>query len=177
VGKVPQTLARDLAAEYDIRRAVETGTWQGDSTARLAEIFSNVETIELDRRWYWRARRKFLFRRGIRVRRGSSPNLLRPATQPTLYWLDAHWSGQGTAGEGHECPLLDEIRATSPGTPKDCYLIDDARMFITSPGPPHDPAQWPTLEDIRALLSELRPHHEMLVDDDVIVVRPSRKSS
>jgi len=33
-------------------------------------------------------------------------------------------------------------------------MIDDARMFIEPPPEPYDPAQWPTLEEVKALLPD-----------------------
>ena len=76
----------------------------------------------------------------------------------------------------HECPLLDEIRATSPGHARDCYLIDDARLFMNPPPPPHDPAQWPTFDEILALFAQLRPRHSTEIVSDVIVVETIQPS-
>jgi hypothetical protein len=169
---LPEDLVAKLAAAHGIRRAVETGTWTGDGTRALARRFDKVETIELSLKLALRAKRAFLFEPRVRVRYGDSAKLLRPSTEPTLYWLDGHWSGGETAGADHECPVLDEIRATSPGHRQDCYLIDDARLFVEPPPPPHDPAQWPTLDEIRELLAQVRPQHAVQVVGDVIVAEP-----
>jgi hypothetical protein len=95
-----------------------------------------------------------------------------PASSPTLYWLDAHWSSGTAAGKENECPLLDEIRLTSPGHPSDCYLIDDARLFLEPPPPPHRAEQWPTFDDICAVARSERPDHSVAVAGDVIVIAP-----
>lgn len=173
MGKVPESLARQLSTDLAIKRAVETGTYLGESTAVLAAIFERVETIELSPKLARRARRKFLLRRNVRVRCGDSGSLLHPGDEPTLYWLDAHWSGGNTAGEERECPILDELRATVPGTSADCYLIDDAHMFVNPPPPPHDASHWPTLAEIESVVAETRPGHSVSVVDDVVVVAPS----
>jgi hypothetical protein len=173
VGEVPEATAAKLAAEHGIRRAVETGTYYGNSTKRLARIFPIVETIELSPRFALRARIRFLTNRNVRVIRGDSADVLRPAEEPTLYWLDAHWSGANTAGRESECPVLDELRLTSPGHPLDCYLVDDARLFIDPPPPPHKPEQWPTLDEVKALLAEIRPTHSLSVENDIIMVTPT----
>jgi hypothetical protein len=172
MGQFPADLAAKLAAELGIERAVETGTFLGQSTRTLARIFQHVETIELSPRLALRAKLLFLPSRNIRVLRGDSAVLLTPAVEPTLYWLDAHWSGDNTAGEERECPLLDELRATSPGTAKDCYLIDDAALFTERPPPPHRADQWPTLDSIKELVRELRPEHIVQVVGDLVVVLP-----
>jgi hypothetical protein len=169
---IPVELITRLATEYDIRRAVETGTYLGHGTRVLARHFSRVETIELSPRLARRARLRFALNRGVITHQGDSASCLAPSTEPTLYWLDGHWSGGVTTGIGRECPLLDELRATSPGNPYDVYLIDDAHLFLDRPPPPHDPAQWPTFPEIGSLLAKLRPRHTVAVADDVIVVSP-----
>jgi hypothetical protein len=169
---LPEDLAADLGAKHGIRRAVETGTWRGEGALVLARHFDRVETIELSLRLALRAKLRFALRRGITVLHGDSAKLLAPATEPTLYWLDGHWSGPGTAGADAECPLLDELRSTSPGHRADCYLIDDARLFLNPPPPPHDADQWPSFDEIRTTVRGLRPNHDVTVVGDVIVVEP-----
>jgi hypothetical protein len=177
VGKINEQLAREAAAT-GIRRAVETGTLHGDSAIALAGIFERVETIELS--WYWtvRASTRLWRHRNVRFRHGDSARLLRPSSEPTLYWLDAHWSAGHAAGETRQCPLLDEVRATAPGSAGDWYLIDDARLFTDPPPPPNNPAQWPTLADIEQVFAEVRPSYEVGVreDLDLIVARPPSTS-
>jgi hypothetical protein len=176
MGELNEQLARD-AASTGIRRAVETGTLWGNGAMRLSAIFERVETIERSR--YYALRAWFRLRRrgyrNVRVWLGDSSKLLRPSTEPTLYWLDGHWTGpSNTAGEHRQCPLLDELRATSPGTVGDWYLIDDACLFTRPVAPPFDPNQWPTLEQIHAVVTEARPGYEVLVreDLDLIIARP-----
>ena len=172
--KINEQLAREAAAS-GIRRAVETGTYMAESTKKLARIFERVETIELSRYIALKCRVRLLPYRNVRLRRGDSTKLLKPSTEPTLYWLDGHWSGGGTAGEDRQCPLLSEIRATSPGTFGDWYLVDDAHLFKGPLESWLDPAQWPTLDQIREVVAEARPRYELLVreDLDVIIVSPS----
>ena len=167
MGALPVALARQLRDTYGLVRAVETGTYHGAGAAALAELFPAVETIELSWRNYLLARLR-VRHRAVHFRRGDSRRLLRPSSVPTLYWLDAHWSGGGTAGKDVECPVLEEIAATQGGHPGDCYLIDDARLFVDPPPAPHDPAKWPSLEQLR---SALLPRHVTL-EGDVILARP-----
>ena len=174
--KVNEQLAREAAAS-GVRRAVESGTFMGESTKKLAGIFEQVETIELSRYIALKCWVRLLPYRNVRLRCGDSAKLLRPSTEPTFYWLDGHWSGGETAGEQRQCPLLAEIEATSPGTFGDWYLIDDAHLF-TGPVPPWlDPAQWPTVDQIRTAVTEARRGYELLVrnDLDLIIVRPSAR--
>jgi hypothetical protein len=169
---LPEQLVADLGRANGISRAVETGTHRGDGAATLARHFRRVETIELSRHYALRAKLRFLTNGRIAVRQCDSARLLRPSTEPTMYWLDGHWSGGDTAGADHECPVLDELRATSPGHENDCYVIDDARLFVNPPPPPHDPGHWPSLDEIREVVAEIRPRHRVRVERDVIVVEP-----
>jgi len=174
VGLVPIELAGALAARLRIDRAVETGTFHGDSTVLLAEAFESVETIELSTQLAWRARWRFRRRSNVKVRRGSSADLLTPASEPTLYWLDGHWCvAPGTAGRDYECPLIEELRRTSPGTERDCYLIDDARLFLAPPPPPHKAEAWPTFEEIRGVAADVRAGHVVGLVGDVIAIVPA----
>jgi len=172
MAELPEQLAAQLGQEHGIRRAVETGTFMGGGARRLSRYFDKVETIELSRRYAIRAKILFALNPRISVRHGDSAQLLRPAAEPTLYWLDGHWSGGATAGIKRECPVLDEIRATSPGQDEDCYLIDDARLFLTPPPPPHKQSHWPTFREISEVVAEVRPRHVISVVGDVIVVAP-----
>ncbi|MEJ0067709.1 MAG: hypothetical protein WDO24_02070 [Pseudomonadota bacterium] len=89
-----------------------------------------------------------------------------------MFWLDAHWSGGPSAGEVEECPLLDEIAIVASGLDRHCVLIDDARLFLAPPEPPHNPDHWPTL---CAITDALRTHHQpyIVVHQDVIIAVPA----
>jgi hypothetical protein len=153
---------------------VETGTYYGEGARRLARIFPSVVTIELSDELFTEARIALANHPQIEPLHGDSRDLLRGLVddkQPTLYFLDGHWSGGPTAGAGAECPVLDEIAALRGGHANDCVLIDDARLFTAPPPPPHDPAQWPTLlEVLDALRAGWQKHHITLLADLVIAV-------
>jgi hypothetical protein len=111
----------------------------------------------------------------IRVLQGHSVRWLRDeadSSRPTLYFLDGHWSGGNTSGEDDECPVLEELRAIGAGHQNDCVLIDDARLFASSPPPPHRAEQWPELTDVFDLVRELRPQHVVTVLNDQVVAVP-----
>lgn len=156
---------------------METGTYKGVGTRILAELFGTVATIELAPQIYERARTALADLPHVEVIAGDSRERLRSLAgegRPAFYFLDGHWSGEFTAGEGNECPVLDELAAISPGHPDDCFVIDDARLFTAPPPPPHDPSQWPTLIELFDALRAARPGlHVTLLNDQVIAV-PSR---
>jgi len=174
MGGVSGDLARELRDAVGLTHAVETGTYLGGGTRLLAGIFGEVATIELSEELHSQAVGELADLGGVRALQGDSrsvlPTVVRADT-PGLYFLDGHWSGGPTAGEGAECPVLDELDALAAGHPDDCILIDDARFFAAPPPPPHDPAQWPTLVETFDALRRIRPgHHVTLLGDQVIAV-------
>lgn len=132
-------------------------------------MFPTVVTVELSDRYFEAALAELAALPNVAVEHGSSPSVLTtlpPA--PTLYWLDAHWSGLDTAGSEHPCPVLDEI-ASIPPHPADCLLIDDARLFATT----SEPERWPTLVDVIEALCRARPASHVTVLHDLIICVPA----
>jgi hypothetical protein len=174
---VPQELARQLRDRVGLTRAIETGTYRGRGTRLLADVFPRVITIEVAPHLAHAAARALSNLPGVEVREGSSrdvlPSLINP-DEPTLYWLDGHWSGGETGGAADQCPVLGELEAIGPGHPDDCILIDDARLFLAPPPPPHRREQWPTYREIEDSIVARRPGHRTIVAHDVIVAVPAR---
>jgi hypothetical protein len=92
---------------------------------------------------------------------------------PTLYFLDAHWSGGDTAGEEIDCPIRDELQALAHGNEEDCLLIDDARLF-QEPPVWRKAAKWPPLPELLELVAGIHPRHYVSVVGDQIVAVPPR---
>jgi hypothetical protein len=131
-------------------------------------LFESVVTIELADGLYERARVKLADLPNVATKHGSSPHFLRelePA--PTLYWLDAHWCFDETAGADDPCPVLDELDAIRPH-PADCLLIDDARLFAAN-----FYEEWPTLMEVLDALREARPTGYVTVVHDLIASVPA----
>lgn len=174
---VPEQLVRDLHDRLGLERAVETGTYRGEGTRVLADVFERVVTIEIAPELARAAAKSLSPLRNVEVICGDScdvlPKLVDPA-RPTLYWLDGHWSGGETGGERHECPVLAELAALSGGHPEDCILIDDARLFLAPPPPPHDADEWPRYREVEDALRVGRPSRSINVAHDVVVSVPQR---
>jgi hypothetical protein len=177
VGTTPEALARDLRDPLSLARGVETGTYLGDGARRLAGIFDHVFTIELAEELAAKAARELSDTPAIEVLVGDSrvhlPRLAESRI-PTFWFLDGHWSGGATAGSGDECPVLDEINALRAGHEDDCIVIDDARLFLAAPPPPHDASQWPAIAEVFDRLREARPGAHVTVFDDQVVCVPAR---
>jgi hypothetical protein len=152
-------------------RAVETGTFEGDTALLLAESFGSCVTIERSANLAQRARRRFAADDRISVIEGSSRNCLADAVpgaeQPALFWLDAHGFYDYAGEDEEENPLLAELslifrlRGTSPTV----IAIDDARGMGIQPG-------WPDIGAITAVMSE--SGYTSAIIDDVLVATPAR---
>jgi hypothetical protein len=180
VGSVPPRLATALRDQLELRRAVETGTYHGNTARLLGGIFDEVVTVELSGELAASAATALADSPNVRVVNGDSRTELGGLADPeraTLYFLDGHWSGGPTAGVDAECPVLEEIAALAGGHSRDCVFVDDARLFVASPPPPHKPEHWPTLMQVLDALRQIRPgHHLTLLDDQVIAVPAEAKS-
>lgn len=178
MGSIDVSFATDLRDGLKLRRAVETGTFRGITARKLSRLFDEVVTIELSPELH-RAASGGALRdlSNVRALQGHSGERLREivdATVPTLFFLDGHWSGGPTSGADHECPILEEITAIGAGHPDDTIIVDDARLFASSPPPPHRPEQWPSLLEIIDAIRVVRPEHIITVVDDQIIAAPAR---
>jgi hypothetical protein len=170
LGSLPNQLSIDLRDRLGLRRAVETGTYYGHTTAVLARMFADVVTVERSDAFYERARAILEPLGNVRQVKGHSGDALRSldsAPGGTLYWLDAHWSGGDTAGSDDPCPLIGELDAIGAGDPNDVLLIDDAREF--SAPPDH---RWPTLVEVVDAVRRNRPSHYVTVVHDMVIAVP-----
>lgn len=109
--------------------------------------------------------------------RGDSRKLLEGILQtldePAILWLDGHWSGEGTSGENDECPLIEEIQAINRSSRRNhCILIDDARLFMSSPPRPLNVDQWPDLGTVLDVARSGPSRRYVMVLGDVIVAVP-----
>jgi hypothetical protein len=178
----------DLELVHVLQRAlplgvfVETGTFKGDTAHSVAPFFERVYTIELSDSLFPSAAARFEQLPHVSVIHGDSPNVLRQMHESlrgraVLYWLDAHWCGPYTGGETRECPLLEELQAIASLNHRSVVLIDDARLFLSPPPPPHDPQQWPTLLQVVGQISKLGATHELWIINDVMLFVPAAARS
>lgn len=70
--------------------------------------------------------------------------------------------------------MLDELSAIGSGHPEDVIVIDDARLYLSSPSPPHRADHWPSLTDTFDAIRALRPEHVVTLLGDQIIAVPLR---
>jgi hypothetical protein len=177
---IPEQLLLKLVALDPHPVFVETGTFQGGTTFWAAKHFNKVVTIEVKPEFSRAVAEKPDCPKNIQFLVGSSaqllPTVIPELAEPAVYWLDGHYCGPGTGGESAECPIIDELRALITAK-RPIILIDDARCFLGPPPPPHDPTQWPSIDEIwRFLLREFPEHVTTIVDDVIISVPKDLKS-
>lgn len=164
-----QMLLRNYAAKYGIQVMIETGTCYGDMVEAMKNVFERIISIELGEDLWKFARERFKRERHIEIIHGDSSKVLEKIVKslrsPALFWLDAHYSGGETAKGENETPVLEELRHILSAQCQHVILIDDARFFGTNPA-------YPTLEELRSFIMQLRDDVEILVKDGIIRITP-----
>lgn len=134
-----RALLRKIAAQYDLRVFIETGTYMGETAWALRKRFERVDTIELEPTLAQLARIRFARTANVHVHEGDSAvvlaTLLDSLRERALFWLDAHPSTDRTASGGL-IPLRAELAAIAVHPVRGhVILIDDVR-YLGTPGYP-----------------------------------------
>jgi len=172
VGPPPHLLKQLTLREYGLRFSlgtlIETGTYLGDMVNAMKWVFARIYSIEVDAGLYRKAVKRFRRDPRVTILHGDSstclPQLLNSVSTPCLFWLDGHYSG-GITGRGElETPIISEITAIlRHRVPNHVLLIDDAGCFVGN-------NDYPALDELRVLVSKLRPGYVFEVRDDIIRV-------
>jgi predicted nicotinamide N-methyase len=140
----------------------------------MSRDFDEIHTIELFRPLYEKACVRFAVLKNIHLYFGDSSkelaNILENLDHPALFWLDAHYSGQGTARGHDDSPILCEInKVFEYGSINHVILIDDASLFNGSSG-------YPEINAFRKYVLEKRQNYNFTVSNDIIVLAPKECS-
>ncbi len=170
---IPQEITLKLSRLANASVFVETGTFTGNSARWAAKHFEKAITIERAEGLFNEYSRSLRAIGNVEPLLGDSRTILPSVVEkigPTVFWLDGHWSGGQTSGQGDECPLLEELAALSKRT-GDIVLIDDARLFLHAPPEPHNADDWPTItEVVHAFDVWVHPPHIQVIDDVIFAV-------
>jgi hypothetical protein len=163
---VKQSIVRHYARRFGLRTLVETGTYLGDMVEAMQHTFTRIYSVELDRDLHERAQARFAGREHIHLLQGDSGavllTVLQKLREPTLFWLDGHWSGGITAKGEKETPIVAECEAVlSHPVRGHVILIDDARCFTGE-------NDYPTVAEMRALCER---HAAVTFEVDADVIR------
>lgn len=150
---------------------VETGTYLGETPLALRNLFNRIWTIELDEQLYLNAKRRLSKYSNIICIHGDSKDVLSEIIEqldkPTLFWLDAHYSGGVTAKGEIAAPLLQELQLISKSNIKEHVIVIDAisDFSIKEENTP--------LSKIIAKLESINPSYKFYFDYDMLFALPN----
>jgi hypothetical protein len=147
-----------LRDKYKLTAAVETGSYEGDTTLWLARHFAKVATCELAPDKFSFCQDRFAREKlSVSLYPGSSDKLL-PAIiadlalgHDTMFFLDAHTSG---FVEGY-CPLIQELRAIATAKLRPVIAIHDFQEPTRTLG-------WDTYNGQDYTLEWIAPHLDVI---------------
>ncbi len=163
---------RSFAGRHPDAAFIESGTFRGDTVAAMRPHFQKLISIELFDELFQAAQKRFETDSAITIVRGDSgkllPEILKDVSVPSVYWLDGHFSGEGTAlASDTQCPIIAELEAIAQhGNTDDILLIDDARLFGWRSG-------YPSKSTVQAFVNARFPNHRMEIIKDIIAIHPS----
>ena len=169
---LPYLLKRRIIIKYiknnNIDYFVETGTCYGDMLEGVKKHVQKAMSIEIDELLFYNAKKRFINDNHVKIILGDSsnmlPEILSQIDKPTLFYLDAHYSGKGTGRGKKETPLLTELRLLLNNDMQgNIILIDDARHLGKN--------NYPQYSKIREMVIELT---NMTINnqDDIISIEP-----
>jgi hypothetical protein len=166
-----QKIVINYAKQYGINTLVETGTYFGDMVWAAKKYFKIIFSIEIDEALYDLAKKRFRKFKHVSILHGDSGEVLNDVflriMPPSLFWLDAHYSGGITSKGAVETPIYQELQniLAQPGQGY-FILIDDARCFTGEKG-------YPTIQEIRDIIFRRHPDWLFLVAEDIIRAHPA----
>jgi hypothetical protein len=120
---------------------IESGTYLGQMTRLLAASFPSVITIKPQEHLVSSAVETLVPLGNVTVLAGTSEELLEVAinrlrSPSANFWLDGHYSGQGTYQGTHQTPIISEletIRKKRKSFARIMVFVDDFRLFTHEP--------------------------------------------
>lgn len=163
--------AKSLGAHYSCETFIETGTFYGQMINAMKDHFHKVLSVELFEPLFYLNQSSLSKYPHVHIYLGDSSSRLEDMLSDSrgriLFWLDGHYSGEGTACGDQVSPILAELDIISKHFRRDhCILIDDARLFTGADG-------YPTLDATKEKLLEINPNYHIALDHDCIVALPA----
>ncbi|MCK9273393.1 hypothetical protein M0P65_07695 [Candidatus Gracilibacteria bacterium] len=159
-----------VTKDNNLKNIIETGTYLGDMIAATKKIFTKIDSIELNQELYQEAVKRFRKEPHIKIWNGDSylilAEIIKDTKQPTLFWLDAHYSGGITAkSEFGDTPINKELEVIFSNWQKDSViLIDDSRLFVGT-------NNYPTLENLSEYIKKQPLNLKLDIEDDIIIIK------
>lgn len=159
-----------IARAYNLTVLVETGTFYGDMVDAMKNVFNHIYSIELSPNLFEKARKRFKDQKNVEIIHGDSgkelEKIIPRLNNPTLFWLDGHYSGGETAMGETETPIFEELSVILDYQErKHVIIIDDARLFGTDPG-------YPDMDELKKFIRSKKYHVDITLIDDSIQITP-----
>ncbi|EKD23708.1 MAG: hypothetical protein ACD_81C00190G0009 [uncultured bacterium] len=155
---------------YGLTVFVETGTHTGDMVESCKNKFKEIYSVELSDDFYAMASSRFVGDEHIHLYKGDSGEVIKEIvpllSAPTLFWLDAHFSGGRTARGDSDTPIMQELNCILKNCKQPlCILIDDARLFVGKNDYPHS-------RHLKKMIRSEYPHLTIAIKGDIIRIYP-----
>lgn len=165
-----QRTLQSYAKRFNLKILVETGTYHGDMVEAMKEVFDRLYSIELSKELYQKAKERFKGYEHIEIICGDSGielgRVMSKLDQPTLFWLDGHYSAGETAKGDEETPICEELDHILVAPDRGhVIIIDDARCFGRNP-------DYPSIQELGDFVRSKRPDLDIVVQDDSIRITP-----
>jgi hypothetical protein len=163
-----QRIIERCTTQYGCEVFIETGTYLGDTIFSQKGNFKRLLSIELSKKLYNAAKRRFRKYSHIEIFSGNSGDLLfkimPDINSRALLWLDGHFSGGITAKGKTESPVFRELEAIfANNNPKHIILIDDARLFIGQ-------RDYPTVKELTDFVKSKDAAYKINIESDIIIL-------
>jgi hypothetical protein len=159
---------------------IETGSCTGDGIqAALKSGFEYVISIEIDNSLYEECQLRFKKDKNVTLYLGDSidilPNILKDIDVKCTFWLDGHYSGEGTSYGKLQVPLMEELKIIAQHSIKNhTLLLDDMRLLRTHA------AEWKdlpyTIQDVEKMIYSINPNYKItygfgVAPDDILIAQ------
>lgn len=171
---------QQMQAAFDRSIFVETGTYNGETTQAAARIFSQVHSVEFSSDLYNRVRQRLQYYKNIHLYHDHSAffldklcALLQPDARRMLFWLDAHYCGDGTACyQNMLTPIVEELRVCEKHAMGNAVImVDDIRCFGSLYKNNHLFAcpEFPSLPAVVDQLKTINPNYTCVLYGDTLI--------
>lgn len=172
---------KEISQNFNIEIFVESGTYHGSTSAKAAQIFKEVHTIELIKEIYAKAKERFKNSKNVILYHGDSgqllPQILSTISGKIFFWLDGHYMG-GKVDEA--TPIIKELVGLQRTNKLDEFiLIDDVRLFGTKLDSKIllGDKYYPQLEYVCSYLKNANNHINFGLMGDSLLVYDKRKNN
>lgn len=152
----------DFADRYNLSTLIETGTAVGDTITHVADRFDRIVSFEVMRTYFDVALVNTMDLGHVELINASSVGaefcqVVQVLVTPSLFYLDAHYSGEGTGKdfsiETPTVPIREELLVILGSELDHVIIIDDARCFKDEEFHSDEYLGYPSADEIQELVN------------------------